>query len=104
MVALLAIMVVVLRASQPAGAQPVAEEYKVKAAFLFHFAQLVEWPAALNAGDQSLNLCVFADEPRLQELQSTIEGKLIAARVLHVRVISQPQAVQGCNILFLSRD
>jgi hypothetical protein len=91
-------------APQPAGAQPATEEYKVKAAFLFHFAQLVEWPAALNAGDQSVNLCVFADEPRLQELQSTIEGKLIGTRVLHVRLISQPQAVQGCNILFLSRD
>ena len=91
-------------APQPAGAQPATEEYKVKAAFLFHFAQLVEWPAALNAGDQSVNLCVFADEPRLQELQSTIEGKLIGTRVLHVRLISQQQTMQGCNILFLSRD
>ena len=98
------IMMLVLGAPQPAVAQPATEEYKVKAAFLFHFAQLVEWPAALNAGDQSLNLCVFDDEPRLQELQSTIEGKLIGTRVLHVRLISQQQTMQGCNILFLSRD
>jgi hypothetical protein len=90
---------------QTASAQPATEEYKVKAAFLFHFAQLVEWPAgALSAGDQSLNLCVFADEPRLQELQSTLERKPVGTRVLHVVLLGTTNAVQGCNILFLSRD
>ena len=89
----------------PVCAQPATEEYKVKAAFLFHFAQLVDWPAgALNAGDQSLNVCVYEDEPRLRELQGTLEGKPIANRTLHVRVLSQAQGLQGCNILFLSRD
>jgi hypothetical protein len=92
-------------ALKPAGAQGSAEEYQVKAAFLFHFAQLVEWPAgALDAGDQSINLCIFDNEPRRKELQNTIEGKPVGARVLHVRVLGQRQNVQGCNILFLSRD
>jgi len=77
----------------------------VKAAFLFHFAQFVDWPAGvLNSGDPSLNLCIFDDEPRRQELQSTIDGKAIGARIFHVRLISQPQEIPGCNILFLSRD
>jgi tRNA threonylcarbamoyladenosine modification (KEOPS) complex Pcc1 subunit len=90
---------------RPAGAQGSAEEYQVKAAFLFHFAQLVEWPAgALNASDQSINLCIFNDEPRRRELQTTIEGKPIGARVLRVRTLDQQQSIQGCNILFLSRD
>jgi hypothetical protein len=102
---LLSVVLFVAGALQPAGAQPLTEEYKVKAAFLFHFAQLVEWPAdALSAENQSLNLCVFGDEPRLQELQSTLEGKLIGTRVLHVRLLSQQQGSQGCNVLFLSRD
>jgi hypothetical protein len=88
-----------------ACAQSTAEEYQVKAAFLYHFAQLLDWPpGALNAGDPSIRLCIFDDEPRRQELQSTIEGKAIGARVLHVRLISQSPEVQGCNILFLSRD
>jgi hypothetical protein len=77
----------------------------VKAAFIFHFAQFVDWPpGVLINTDSSLILCVFDDEPRRQEFQSTIEGKAIGARVLHVRQISQSQEVQGCNILFLSRD
>ncbi len=104
LVALLSIALLVSAVPEPMRAQPAPEEYKVKAAFLFHFAQLVDWPAgALDAGDPSLNLCIFDDEPRRQELLA-LEGKLIGSRVLHVRLLSQSQPVQGCNILFLSRD
>lgn len=90
---------------QSARAQPGDNEYQVKAAFLFHFAQLVEWPAgALNASDQSINLCIFDDEPHRRELETTIEGKPVGARVMHVRILDQGKNVQECNILFLSRD
>jgi hypothetical protein len=88
-----------------ASAQGSAEEYQVKAAFLFHFAQLVEWPAdALNASDLSINLCIFNDEPRRKELQDTIVGKPIGVRVLRVSMLDPQQSLQGCNILFLGRD
>jgi hypothetical protein len=88
-----------------AGAQGAADEYQVKAAFLFHFAQLVEWPAGvLNGSNQSIDLCIFDDEPRRRELQDTLEGKPIGKRILRVRVLDQPQNIQGCNIVFLSRD
>jgi hypothetical protein len=90
---------------QSARAQSPANEYQVKAAFLFHFAQLVEWPGgALNAEDQSIVVCILADEPRLQELQGTLEGKLVGTRMLHVHLLTTSNAVQGCDILFLSRD
>lgn len=90
---------------RPVRAQGTAEEYQVKAAFLFHFAQLVEWPAgALNASDQSIYLCIFDDEPHRREMENTIEGKSVGTRVLHVRMLDQRQNIQGCNILFFSRD
>jgi len=102
---LLGFVLLISGVSQSARAQSTPDEYQVKAAFLFHFAQFLGWPAdALNAADPSLSLCIFDDEPRRKELQSTIEGKPIGARVIHVRLISQPQEIQGCNILFLSRD
>jgi len=103
--ALLCAVLLVSGLAQSACAQSTAEEYQVKAAFLYHFAQLLDWPAGvMKPGDPTLKLCIFDDEPRRQELQSTIEGKTIGAWVLHVRLISQSQEVQGCNILFLSRD
>jgi hypothetical protein len=99
---------IVLFASGPlrdARAQSSPEEYQVKAAFLFHFAQFVDWPAGvLGSSDASLRLCIFDDEPRRQEIQSTIEGKTIGTRVVHVSQISQAEEVRGCNILFLSHD
>jgi hypothetical protein len=102
---LLCFVLIVLGVAQSASAQSTPDEYQVKAAFLFHFAQFLDWPAdGLNSGDTPLRLCIFDDEPRRQELQSTIEGKLIGARVFHVRLINRQQEIQGCNILFLSRD
>jgi len=99
------VVLLVLQALQPACAQTTTDEYKVKAAFLFHFAQLVDWPSdAFNSGDQSLNLCMFDDERHLQELQSTLEGKPIGTRAVHVRLLHQTQTVQGCSIVFLGRD
>lgn len=94
-------------AGEPARiwAQAPPDEYQVKAAFLFHFAQLVEWPAAAFTGNsQPLYLCLFDDEPSLRDFRSTIDGKLVADRAIRVRLLHQPQEVQGCNILFLSRD
>ncbi len=102
---LLCIVLLVSGVAQAGRAQSTTDEYEVKAAFLFHFAQLVDWPtSAQNAEDPSLEFCIFSDEPRRQELQSTIEGKTIGARLFHVRLISQPQEIAGCNVLFLSRD
>jgi hypothetical protein len=64
-----------------ARAHSTADEYQVKAALLFHFAQFLNWPAdSLKAGDPSVSLCIFDDEPRRKELQSTVVGKLIGAR------------------------
>lgn len=92
-------------ALNPARAQSSAGEYQVKAAFLFHFAQLVEWPpGALNGADPSIVLGIFKDEPWQAELKSTLEGKTVGARVLHVRILSRVEDIEGCNMLFLSSD
>jgi hypothetical protein len=103
--AVLCCLLLISGATQCVRGQTTVEEYQVKAAFLFHFAQLVDWPAdAISDGDRSLNLCVFDDDPQRFELQSTLEGKLIGDRLFHIRLLSEPQAIHGCNILFLSRD
>lgn len=88
-----------------ARAQGSAEEYQIKAAFLFHFAQLVDWPSdAGEATDTSVNLCMFENDPHRQEIMNTIDGKPIAGRIFHVRTLHQPQDVHGCNLLFVSSE
>lgn len=101
----LCLFALVAGAPLPACAQSASDEYRIKSAFLFHFAQLVEWPAgSLNSGDAALNLCIFDDEPRLADLRSTIDGKPIGSRVFHVVPLNASQELQGCNMLFFSRN
>ena len=60
-VALLATFFLLLAgAGKRTGAQTGDEEYRVKAAFIFHFAQLVDWPPEKPTGtDNSLVLCTL---------------------------------------------
>lgn len=79
-------------------------EYQVKAAFLFHFAEFVDWPpgALGNAGDSFL-ICVVGEDPFHGDLESTIQGKVIAARTVRVRHVKQVQEAQGCHVLFIGK-
>ena len=87
------------------SAQGPDAEYQIKAAFLFHFAQLVDWPGDVaGSASQSINLCVLEDEPQRQEIQTMVDGKPLGSRVFHVRVLHQAQESQGCQLFFLSRD
>jgi hypothetical protein len=85
-------------------AQSTGDEYRVKAAFLFHFAQLVDWPADTPTGaDNSLYLCTLGEDPFQGALESTVEGKVIANRVIRIRHLLRPEDMRGCRILFLGK-
>ena len=83
--------------------QPPVAEYHVKAAFLFHFGQLVEWPLDALSDSNPLFLCTFGEDPFQGELESTVEGKLIGTRALRIRHLKSAQDVQGCHILFVGK-
>jgi hypothetical protein len=86
-------------------AQPASDEYHMKAAFLFHFAQLVEWPsAAFDGSDSSLALCTLDDDAFYDELENTIQGKQIGSRLIRIRHVHLSQVARGCNMLFISRS
>src|ERR1700722_5127277 len=80
-------------------------ESQVKAAFLFHFAEFVDWPAGAlgNAGDPFL-ICVVGEDPFHGDLETTIQGKLIATRTVRVRHVKQMQETQTCHVLFIGKN
>jgi YfiR/HmsC-like len=85
-------------------AQTTDEEYRVKAAFIFHFAQLVDWPPDTQTGtDNSLVLCTLGEDPFQGTLEETVAGKTIGNRVMRVRHLGQPEDMQACQILFLDK-
>jgi len=76
----------------------------MKAAFLYHFAQLVEWPDdAFEGSGSPLILCTLEDDAIYDELESTVQGKQIGSRTILIRHIHISQATHGCNMLFVSK-
>ena len=104
---LIGIFVALLFAIGPAVscAQSQADEYRLKAAFLFHFAQFVDWPSDPSgiAGTPFV-ICVIGEDPFHGDLEQSVKGKLIATRAVQVRHIKQIQDVQGCHVVFVGKD
>jgi YfiR/HmsC-like len=51
-------------------------EYEVKAAFLFRFAEFVEWPADTFKGtSEPFTYCTIGDDPFRGALERTLSGK-----------------------------
>lgn len=79
-----------------------AEEYAVKAAFLFHFAQFIEWPTdAFKNASAPITYCTLGEDPFRGALETTLSGKSIGARQLRVQHYKQVQDAQGCQVLFI---
>jgi YfiR/HmsC-like len=84
------------------SAQSRAEEYQVKAAFLFHFAQFVEWPEAVFKSDTSpLTYCTIGEDPFQGALDASLNGKMIGARSIRVQHLKPAQEISECHILFI---
>jgi hypothetical protein len=85
--------------------QSTDEEYRVKAAFIFHFAQLVDWPPETPTGaGNSLYICTIGDDPFQGALESTVEGKSVGDRIVHVRHLKQAADMHACQVLFLGKS
>jgi hypothetical protein len=93
-------------AGAPAFAQtPTSAEYKVKAVFLFNFAQFVEWPAnAFRDAQAPLVIGVLGEDPFGTYLDEAVKGEKIGTRPLVVRRFSRVGDITDCHILFISRS
>lgn len=79
-----------------------AEEYAVKAAFLYHFAQFVEWPeGAFQNANSPLVYCTIGEDPFQGALDNSLKGKFVGARAVQVRHLRGIQEGQGCHLIFL---
>lgn len=83
-------------------AAPFAEEYRIKAAFLFNFAKFVEWPAEANLPEPGRHVfCVYGADPFGAVLDQTLAGKLVEGRAAVVRRVREPEALRACHLVFV---
>lgn len=83
-------------------AQPTAPEYELKAAFLLHFAQFVEWPQG-KARD-SICLGVLGRDPFGSVLDQMAGGEAIRGRKLVIRRSAHIEGLKGCEFIFIPRS
>jgi hypothetical protein len=81
----------------------VTSEYDLKAAFLFHFAQFVEWPTDAFAGPGTpITIGVLGEDPFGPSLDELVAGERIRNRPLLIRRYRSVEQVDACHILFVS--
>lgn len=82
------------------GSSP--NEYAVKAAFLFHFAQFVEWPeGTFREATSPLVYCTIGADPFHGALETSLLGKKMGGHEFQVRHAGQISEIQGCHVLFV---
>ena len=89
----------------PREAAAQTKEYQVKAAFLFNFAQFVEWPAGVYA-DTNAPFCIgiLGDDPFGQALEQTIQGENIGGHKMAVQRSRQVADLMNCQMIFVSKS
>ena len=83
---------------------PPPEEYEVKAAFLYHFAHLVEWPGQPTPGEPFV-IAVVGSDPFENTLEEVLAGKSVRGQPVRVQRFAGPAQLDGArvHILFVGR-
>lgn len=96
-----ALVLILCGLGTPALAQQV--ERPLKAAFLYRFAQFVEWPPGTwEAPTQPFVLCVLGPDV-FEGALDTIAGKAVRGQALTVKALSSPRQLGQCHMAFISR-
>jgi hypothetical protein len=80
----------------------VADEYQVKAAFLYNFAKFVDWPSsAFKSPQEPISICIIGQDPFGGALEEAIRGKEIEGRTLVIHEVPDGVPTYACHILFV---
>ncbi|MBT0963298.1 YfiR family protein [Denitromonas iodatirespirans] len=79
------------------GAVP---EFAMKAAYLYNFAQLVEWPASQAAESGRFDLCILGQDDIVDALEQ-MRGKTIDGRPLNPVRVTSTTDVAECRLFYV---
>src|SRR5256885_12738979 len=84
---------------------PRASEYRVRAVFLFNFAQFVGWPGVAAPDPQMpVIIGILGEDPLGTFLDETVRGERLGLRPFEIRRYRELTDITACNILFISRS
>jgi hypothetical protein len=84
------------------AAEPVAEEYQVKGAFLLNFTKFVDWPPqAFEGPGAPIAICILGQNPFGPLLDRAARQTVVANRTVSVRQVADGQQASQCQIVFM---
>jgi hypothetical protein len=100
-----AALAIAVLAAPGAHAQREAPETSVKAAFLYKFANYVEWPEnAFASASAPLVIGVAGSDEVAADLERIAPGRSIATHPVTVRRVHDRESLRGVHILFVGRN
>lgn len=83
----------------------VAPEYKIKAAFLYNFTKLTEWPTNMFVSSNApIVIGVIGKDPFGRLLDDTVKGKIIQGRKIVIERFNEPgSGLAKCHLLFIAK-
>lgn len=95
------LLVLILPSGAPAQNDPPV--YDLKAAFLYHFGQFVEWPTnSFAGGDAPLVIGIYGVDPFHGDLERIVAGENINGHPVTVRQVLKLSELKTCNIVFIN--
>ncbi len=83
--------------------QAQANEYQVKAAFIFNFAKFVDWPSDAFGDERALVVGVVGDDP-FDGALDRLNGNIANGRRLRIKRLRLGDNLRVCQILFISNS
>ncbi len=90
------LLVVPLVAEQP------VTEYDVKAAFMYNFARLAEWPEVSRDGAGTFTVGILGQDPFGLSIRRVIEGKTVKGLPIRIVYGASAEELRDCNMVFVS--
>ena len=102
-VGLLTILLILFPTLVPNIAEAIdADEYQIKAAYLYQFTQFVDWPASsFKSPDANFELCVIGEDTFGVAL-SQLAQRTHESHPIILRFLNTVDEVRGCHLLYLS--
>ncbi|HYS50432.1 MAG TPA: YfiR family protein [Burkholderiales bacterium] len=93
-----------LASPRPVQADAQADEYRVKAAFLYKFGSYIEWPSgSFASADSPVTIGVMGAEALAEELAQIVAGRNVNGRPVRVRRLRPGDPIAGLHVLFVGR-
>jgi hypothetical protein len=97
-----ALFLVLILATPSAAGTKLTHEYDLKAAFIFHFAQFVQWPTEALPERTPLTIGILGEDPFGKSLDEIVANEAVGGHKLLVRRFQDVNQVDSCHILFIS--